>query len=181
MTPGSDLKADHRRIRKLQTVLRVTAAAIAQQKEVPVSDLRDAIDIMNLYVDSYHHVKEEVGLFPVVQRGHRGQQRVIYGFLVEHEFGRRAARMIDRECARWEKGVGEAAEPLSRFLITYADFLEEHTKKENVWFVEVDEKLLSQGEQKEVMRRFSEVAGRALEPATQSLLSLKRLSVKYRK
>ncbi len=87
MTVGSNLKSEHRVIRRLENVLRGMAAQIAEGKKPPAEDVEEAIKLMTEFVDSYHHVKEEVGLFPVIQGSAREQQKVVYGFLVEHEFG----------------------------------------------------------------------------------------------
>jgi hemerythrin-like domain-containing protein len=156
VTVGSDLKADHRVIRRLETALRAMASRIAKGEPVPPEDVEEAARLMTEFVDSYHHVKEEAGLFPVIQGAGREQQKVVYGFLVEHEFGRRAARRIEQECALWSKGEG-GSEPLSRFLLTYADFIKAHTEKEDEWFEAVDRRLLTPEQQREVLGRFAQV------------------------
>ncbi len=157
---GFDLKEDHAVVRRLEEVLRVMAAKVAQKEALPRDDLAEAISLMTEFVDSFHHRKEESGLFPVVQRADRGQQKTVYGFLVEHEFGRRAAHRVTLEYQRWLKQDEAANEPLSRLLLTYADFIRTHTSKEDEWFRTVDGGLLSDGQQAEVMKRFEEV-GRA--------------------
>jgi hemerythrin-like domain-containing protein len=157
MKAGADLKADHRVIRRLEATLRAMAAKIAKGESISPDDVEEAIKLMLEFVDSYHHAKEEAGLFPVIQGAAKDQQKVVYGFLVEHEFARRAARRIEQEFAIWTK-EGNDVEPLSRFLLTYADFLKTHTEKEDRWFVEVDAKLLSAEQQREVLGRFAEVS-----------------------
>jgi hemerythrin-like domain-containing protein len=155
---GSDLKADHLIVRRLEGVLRVLAARVARREKVPPGDLAEAISLMTEFVDLYHHAKEESGLFPIVQKLGRGEQKTIYGFLVEHEFGRRAANRVSQEYQRWLKQDEASFEPLSRFILTYADFIRTHTAKEDQWFKEVDGNLLSDVQQHEVLRRFDEVA-----------------------
>ncbi len=156
MTVGSNLKADHRVVRRLESVLRVMAARISAGERLPAEDVEEAIRLMFEFVDSYHHVKEEVGLFPVIQGASKEQQKMVYAFLVEHEFGRKAARRIEQEFSSWVKGE-EAAEPLARFILTYADFIKVHTAKEDEWFESVDGKLLSGTLQREILERFAQV------------------------
>jgi len=153
---GSDLRADHRVIRRLEYAIRKMSARIARGEKLPPEDVEEAIGLMMEFVDAYHHAKEEVGLFPVVQGVARGEQKTVYGFLVEHEFGRRAAMRIEQEYVRWAKGE-ETAESLSRFMLTYADFIRAHTSKEDAWFEAVDGRLLSAEQQREVLGRFSRV------------------------
>jgi hemerythrin-like domain-containing protein len=178
VTVGSDLKADHRIVRRLELVLRVMAGRISAGDRLPAEDVEEAIRLMLEFVDSYHHVKEEAGLFPVIQGASREQQKTVYAFLVEHEFGRRAARRIEQEYAAWVKGE-EAAEPLARFILTYADFIKVHTAKEDRWFDAVDSVLLSPTQQKEILGRFAEVG--ALGPSTKEEFTrrVKQLAGKY--
>jgi hemerythrin-like domain-containing protein len=180
VTVGSNLKADHRIVRRLESVLRVMAARISAGERLPAEDVEEAIRLMLEFVDSYHHVKEEAGLFPVIQGASKEQQKTVYAFLVEHEFGRRAARRIEQEYGSWVKGE-EAAEPLAGFILTYADFIKVHTAKEDEWFDAVDGKLLSGTQQREILGRFAQVG--TLGPSTKEIFGsrVKELARKYRK
>jgi hemerythrin-like domain-containing protein len=178
MTVGSNLKADHRIVRRLESVLRVMATRISAGERLPAEDVEEAIRLMLEFVDSYHHFKEETGLFPVIQGSSGEQQKTVYAFLVEHEFGRRAARRIEQEYASWLKGE-EAAEPLARFILAYADFINIHTVREDKWFDVVDGGLLSGEQQKEVLGRFAQVG--TLGPSARETFGrrVKKLARKY--
>jgi hemerythrin-like domain-containing protein len=156
VTAGSNLKADHRVIWRLESALRIMAARIVRGDRLPPEDVEEAVRLLTEFVDSYHHAKEEAGLFPVIEGKAREQQKTVYGFLVEHEFGRRTARRIEYERIRWMKAEG-TAEALSRFMLTYADFIRVHTSKEDRWFKAVDQELLTEVQQKEVLARFAQV------------------------
>jgi hemerythrin-like domain-containing protein len=178
---GSDLKIDHRVARKLESVLRVMAAKIMMKERPSGEDLGEAISLMVEFVDSYHHAKEERSLFPKVQGVGKEQQKVIYGFLVEHEFGRRAAHRIEQEYALWVKGEEAAVEPLARFILTYADSLKVHTAKEDEWFNLVDGKLLSASQQKEVLERFALIGAESPQTREDFGRRVRRLSKMYLK
>ena len=180
MTVGSNLKADHIIVRRFESSLRVMAARISARRRIPAEDVEEAIRLMLEFVDSYHHVKEEAGLFPVIQGASREQQKTVYAFLVEHEFGRRAAKRIEQEYVAWAKGE-EAAEPLARFILTYADFIKAHTAKEDEWFDAVDGGLLSGSQQKEILERFAQVGTPGLSSKEIFGRRVKELARKYPK
>ena len=60
-------------------------------------------------------------------------------FLIEHELGRRIARMLRRHLNSWKKGV-DSREPVARFLKSYAVFISDHTGKEDRFFDIIEEK-----------------------------------------
>jgi len=142
MAISHDLKMDHKVVRRLEAALRVMADMVRKGNGPTGADLEEAMMLMTDFVDIYHHGKEETCLFPLVEGAHEDQKKTVHGFLVEHEFGRRAARMIRQKYERWAKGDLEAAEALARFILTYADFIKTHTEKEDVWFDVLDGRLL---------------------------------------
>jgi hemerythrin-like domain-containing protein len=67
-------------------------------------------------------------------------------FLIEHELGRRIARMLRGHLNLWKKGI-DSREPVAKFLKSYAVFIFDHTGKEDKFFDLVDEnKSLSEEE-----------------------------------
>jgi len=155
MAISHDLKMDHKVVRRLEAALRVMADMVRKGNGPTGADLEEAMMLMTDFVDIYHHGKEETCLFPLVEGAHEDQKKTVHGFLVEHEFGRRAARMIRQKYERWAKGDLEAAEALARFILTYADFIKTHTEIEDVWFDVLDGRLLKSGEQREILECIS--------------------------
>ena len=53
--------------------------------------------------------------------------------VIEHELGRRIARMLRGHLNSWKKGI-DSREPVARFLKSYAVFISNHTGKEDKFF-----------------------------------------------
>jgi hemerythrin-like domain-containing protein len=62
-------------------------------------------------------------------------------FLIEHELGRRIARMFLQNLKMWKNGGEKGSmEPLARFLKSYSVFITDHTGKEDKFFDIIEEK-----------------------------------------
>jgi hemerythrin-like domain-containing protein len=59
--------------------------------------------------------------------------------LIEHELGRRIAKMLIQSLIAWEMGI-ESREPVARLLNAYSVFISTHTGKEDVFFDLIEEK-----------------------------------------
>ena len=53
--------------------------------------------------------------------------------VIEHELGRRIARMLRGHLNSWKKGI-DSREPVARFLKSYAVFISNYTGKEDKFF-----------------------------------------------
>jgi len=76
--------------------------------------------------------------------------------LIEHEFGRRIARQISKHLQRWKKGE-DVREPVARFLRTYSIYLIDHISKEETFFNQAKQKVLSKEEEQEMYEQFKSV------------------------
>ena len=76
--------------------------------------------------------------------------------MIEHEFGRNIARQISHHLKRWENGE-DAQEPVSRYLRTYGIFLNDHLNKENKFFDDVEDDILSKEEETEMYEQYRSV------------------------
>lgn len=93
MSATKDLLQDHVFIRRLQKIIEKCYMRLYAGKDVPISDLIKIADIIEQFVDNFHHGKEENSYFPETEsRDHYSEE--IRRFLLEHEFGRRIARRV---------------------------------------------------------------------------------------
>ncbi|MGB8160219.1 MAG: hemerythrin domain-containing protein [Nitrososphaeraceae archaeon] len=101
----------------------------------------------------FRHGKEEQAYFPETKdKDNFGED--IRKFLIEHELGRRIARMLRRHLNSWKKGV-DSREPVARFLKSYAVFISDHTGKEDRFFDLIEEKKsISEEEDLMLIRHF---------------------------
>ena len=76
--------------------------------------------------------------------------------MIEHKFGRNIARQISHHLKRWENGE-DTQEPVSRYLRTYGIFLNDHLNKENKFFDDVEDDILSKEEEIEMYDQYKSV------------------------
>lgn len=153
MSATEDLLQDHVFIRRLQAVIEKCYTLLYEGNDVPFGDLVKIADIMEQFVDKFHHGKEENSYFPETEtKNHYSEE--IYRFVLEHEFGRRIAKRVRIHLEDFLQGK-EAREPLARYLKTYSVFILDHTSKEDRFFNDVKERRsLSDKEEKDLKKEF---------------------------
>lgn len=147
------LRNDHLLAWRLEKIVRACVKCLETGVRVPFDDIAKISEIIDGFLDSVHHSREENTYFPCV--GAYGMNEEIRTFLIEHEFGRRIAAKIVEHTMRWRNGE-DAQEAVSRFLKTYAVFLQDHMTKEEKFFEEA-ERIISPEEEAE-MREYFESA-----------------------
>ena len=153
MSATDDLLQDHITIRRLQAVIEKCYTLLYDDKNVPFGDLVKITDIIEQFVDQFHHGKEENSYFPKADgRDHYSEE--IRDFVIEHEFGRRVAKRIRIHLEEYLQGKN-VREPLARYLKTYSIFILDHTSKEDRLFSDVKERQsLTQEEEKDLKKEF---------------------------
>lgn len=141
-------------------VIQKCSDRIHANDNIPLEDIEVASVIMEEFVDVFHHGKEEKAYFPTT-KDKNGFSEDIRKFLIEHELGRRIARMLRRELVLWRKSVREGSkceskEPVARFLKSYAVFISDHTTKEDTFFDIVEEKKIVSVEEDEMIKKHYE-------------------------
>ena len=132
MDSTADLKQDHVEIRRLKNIAQRCSDKLYANKDVPIEDIKIISVIIEEFVDHFHHTKEEKAYFPETVYKNNFSE-AIRRFLIEHELGRRIARMLLRELKKWTDDAN-SKEPIARFLKSYAVFITEHTSKEDEFF-----------------------------------------------
>lgn len=149
---GTDtLRQDHGHIQRLGTVVRRCHEVLAAGEDVPLDDIREIIGIIDVFLDSIHYHREENSYFPCVA-AYATLNGEIRKLLIEHEFSRRIAASLYRHLRRWRAGA-DAREPVSRYLRTYAIYLDDHMQKEERFF-EAATQILSVEEEQEMYEQF---------------------------
>jgi hemerythrin-like domain-containing protein len=153
MSATEDLLQDHIFIRRLQAVIEKCYTLLYEGKDVPFADLVKIVDIIEQFVDRFHHGKEETSYFPETEQRDNYSDEV-RKFVLEHEFGRRIARRVKIHLEEFLQGKN-AREPLARYLKTYSVFILDHTSKEDRFFTDVKEKRsLSEREESRLKEEF---------------------------
>lgn len=138
MKATRDLKNDHITVRRLGTIVQNCSDKLYLNQDIPIEDIELISVIIEEFVDRFHHGKEEQAYFPETKdKDSFGED--IRKFLIEHELGRRIARMLRGHLNSWKTGI-DSREPVARFLKSYAVFISDHTGKEDKFFDLVEEK-----------------------------------------
>jgi len=149
----SELKLDHVTVRRIRDIAQTCSQKLYANEHIPIEDMEVISVVIEEFVDRFHHGKEEKAYFPETN-DKDGFSEDIRKFLIEHEFGRRIARMLLSHLRVWKAGI-DSREPVARFLKSYAVFVTDHTGKEDKFFDLLEEgKSLSTAEDEKLKRHF---------------------------
>ena len=155
MSGTETLRNDHRQIRRLQKVIFRCYTCLHGGRNIPFSDMDKITLIISEFLDSIHYEREENSYFACVA-GYDSLNEEIRRFMIEHEFGRRVASKIAKHLQEWKSGK-DAREPVARFMKTYHVYLEDHLGKEDKFFDEAQNNVLSSEEETELYQQFRSV------------------------
>jgi len=155
MSATNQLRADHDQVRRLEKIVSKCSDELYKGTKIPFSDLTKITIVISEFVDSIHHSREEDSYFPCVA-SYDTLKDEIRKFMIEHEFGRNIARQISHHLKRWKSGE-DAQEPVSRYLRTYAMFLNDHLNKENKFFDDAEADVLTKEEETEMYEQYRSV------------------------
>ena len=147
MDATQDLKQDHITLRRLRDISQKCSNKLYANENIPIEDIKIISVVIEEFVDRFHHGKEEQAYFPETKDKDSFSED-IRKFLIEHELGRRIAKMLLHQLQRWNKGI-DYREPIARFLKSYAVFLTDHTDKEDRFFDLIENKKSISSEENE--------------------------------
>lgn len=147
MDATQDLKQDHITLRRLRDISQKCSNKLYANENIPIEDIKIISVVIEEFVDRFHHGKEEKAYFPETKDKDSFSED-IRKFLIEHELGRRIAKMLLHQLQRWNKGI-DYREPIARFLKSYAVFLTDHTDKEDRFFDLIENKKSISSEENE--------------------------------
>jgi hemerythrin-like domain-containing protein len=155
-----DLKQDHITVRRLRDIAQVCSDKLYANENIPIEDIKIISVIIEEFVDRFHHGKEEQAYFPET-KDKDGFSEDIRKFLIEHELGRRIAKMLLSQLQSLDNGIHHR-EPIARFLKSYAVFITDHTHKEDRFFDLIENKeSISNEENEKLMRHYESCRNQA--------------------
>jgi hemerythrin-like domain-containing protein len=147
-----NLKSDHSIVRRLGQIAETCSIKLYKNEDIPIEDLEIISVVMEEFVDRFHHGKEEQSYFPQT-KDKDGFSEDIRKFLIEHELGRRIAKMFRKELKEMKNNIknisdkeksrnniSQIKEPVARFLKAYSVFITDHTQKEDKFFDIIENK-----------------------------------------
>lgn len=158
MKPTDILKNEHRVIEQVLNCLERIADLAETEGSLVAVDASRALDFFVNFADRCHHGKEENQLFPLAQqRGIPKDGGPIGVMLMEHQEGREQIR-------RMRESIPGAAEgdpkSLASFLAAareYLSLLREHIQKEDHCLFPMADRVLSEGDQTDLLASFDRV------------------------
>jgi hemerythrin-like domain-containing protein len=135
-------------LRRVRDIAMKSSKTLFENQHIPIEDIEIISVVIEEFIDNFHHGKEESAYFPETKDKDNYAEEV-RKFLIEHEFGRRIAKMLrsattnlrsaekNKQILHGEKK--DMKEPVARFLRTYAIFIDDHTGKEDRFFDDVEE------------------------------------------
>jgi hemerythrin-like domain-containing protein len=182
MNPRDALREEHGATMKMLAALQRFIAEVVDLKEGDTKDLKALIEFFEIYVDRYHHGKEEQVLFPALAHTRTAGIDSLIGSLMEdHREARTSMEQIKSnavtlyscsEADRYE--FRERAEG-------YVNLVRRHIRKENSELLPLIEERLSETERLQMAGQFHDVEKATLGSSGLEifLVSVRRLSQKY--
>lgn len=137
------MKRDHRVIERALGGIEAISEDMARTGNIPVETLAGLVVFSQTFIDRCHHGKEEVCLFPCLER--RGVPREggpIGVMLHEHRVGRELVAKIGEELAANEATKADAKK-LLQLLTEYVTLLRAHIAKEEAVLFQMGDRLMS--------------------------------------
>jgi hemerythrin-like domain-containing protein len=142
--------------RRIRNIALICSDKLYANENIPLEDIEIISVVIEEFVDRFHHGKEEQAYFPHTKYK-SGFGEDIRKFLIEHELGRRIARMLLKGLQEWRRSSSNLGrEPVARFLKSYAVFIADHTGKEDIFFDLIEEKGSISDTEDEMLIRYYE-------------------------
>jgi len=149
------LRQEHEAILRMLDVSAAAADRLTAGAKVEPEILAQLLEFFRLFADRCHHGKEEDLLFPLLER--KGLLRAggpIGVMMDEHTQGRAQMERMTAAAEAYGKGDGMAGKRWAEAMRRYATLLRQHIDKENHILFVLADRLLSPGEQAEMVAAF---------------------------
>jgi len=182
MNPKDVLREEHGRIMKMLAVLQRFFAILADLGEGEAQDFGALMEFFEIYVDRYHHGKEEQLLFPALSRAQTAKiDSLISSLIDDHRQARMGMELLKLNIVTL-RSYGEAdRNELCERAENYVDLLRRHIRKENSELLPLIEERLSATERLQMAGQFHDLEKVTLGSGGLEtfLANVHRLSLKY--
>lgn len=157
-SPTQELVKEHSAISSMLLVLQTVCNRIEAQADVPASDLSLLVDFFSGFADGCHHQKEELHLFPGLERAGVPRQNGPVGVMLsEHELGRKYIRGMKTAITALTSGDPMAGRTFVSDARAYIGLLSAHILKENNVLFPMAERCLSDETKREIAEGLRQV------------------------
>jgi len=182
MNPKDMLREEHGATMRMLAVLQKFFATLADLKEGEAQDLKALIEFFEIYVDRYHHGKEEQLVFPALSRARTAQIDTLINSLIDdHRQARMGMEVLKFNVVTLHSCSGADRSEFSERADRYVDLLRKHIRKENSELLPLIEERLSATERLQMAGQFHDLEKAALGSGGLEtfLANVHRLSLKY--
>ena len=131
-TQGNALREEHGVTMKMLAALQRFIAKVADLEESDTKDLEALIEFFEIYVDRYHHGKEEQVLFPALSRTRTaGIDSLVNTLSEDHRGARTSMEQIKSNAVTLHSSSEADRYEFSERVDLYVDFVRKHIRKEN--------------------------------------------------
>ncbi|WP_048126604.1 MULTISPECIES: hemerythrin domain-containing protein [unclassified Methanosarcina] len=155
MKPTDDLKEEHKAVKLMLRILDGMCTDIEYRRNVKLEHLEGLLEFMKIFVDKCHHTKEEVYLFPEMEKAGIPAKELIDSLIKEHKQGREHVSRIEEAVSKkvWDKEELTILEDAR----AYIQLLTLHTEKEENDLFPLADVCLAPEVQKELLESFEVV------------------------
>ena len=156
--PVAELSSEHEVIQKVAAGLSALEVRLSAGGSVDVALLRRVLEFLREYADRLHHGKEEVLLFPMLERrGVPAYGCPVGALLAEHQRGRALVAEFADHLAAYESDAGGAGVNLATTMKALGELYATHIWKEEYLLFPMSEKVLDKADLAELAARFAEL------------------------
>jgi len=158
MDPKDTLREEHGAIMRMLAVLQQFFAKLVDLREGEAKDLEALVEFFEIYVDRYHHGKEEQHLFPALSRARTPNiDSLIRSLLDDHCQARRHMEQIKSHAPAVHSLTGVDRNELGEGAQRYVELVRKHIRKENSELLPLIEERLSEIERLQMADRFHDL------------------------
>jgi hemerythrin-like domain-containing protein len=158
MNPKDSLREEHGTIMKMLVVLQNYFTKPVDLKEGEAKDLEALIEFFEIYVDRYHHGKEEQHLFPALSRTQApGIDSLINSLIDDHRHARMNMEQIKSYTVAIHSYTGADHSEFSKGVQRYVELVRKHIRKENSELLPLIEESLSEIEKLRMLGYFHDL------------------------
>ena len=165
MRATEELKKEHDIIMQVLNAAAFEVLRVSQTYKINPGKMIAMLDFFKGFVDRCHHTKEELHLFPMMEK--HGQPHDIGPLAImfeEHTLGRIYLKTAAKALTLVDKGDQSSIDEVGGNLGAYVDLLRSHIAKENNILFPLADKLLTEEDQTEVSKAFAEVEASIIGP-----------------
>jgi hemerythrin-like domain-containing protein len=157
-SPTDILEAEHHVIQQIVGAMAVLAEGLGAGHEPPVETLRNIGEFMRTFADKCHHGKEEIHLFPFLEKRGIPARGCPIGVLIhEHERGRTLVAQLAQATEAYASGTASARDSVTETLRGLIELYPGHIWKEEYLLFPMTNKVLGAADQQELIEKFAEV------------------------